>query len=73
MTPKEAIPILSSLYHTDETAWLEQMAALAADGDVAALDLEHLSAGLARCVGTSVRWRGANSDPRGRRPSRSPS
>jgi hypothetical protein len=34
---------LSDLYETDETAWLEQMAALAAAGDVAALDLKNLS------------------------------
>jgi hypothetical protein len=34
---------LSELYETDETAWLEQMAALAAAGDVAALDLKNLS------------------------------
>jgi hypothetical protein len=33
---------LSELYEIDETAWLEQMAALAAAGDVAALDLQHL-------------------------------
>jgi hypothetical protein len=34
---------LYELYDTDETAWLEQMAALAAAGDVAALDLKNLS------------------------------
>jgi len=34
---------LSELYETDETAWLEQRAALAAAGDVAALDLKNLS------------------------------
>jgi hypothetical protein len=34
---------LTELYQTDETAWLEQMAALAAAGETAALDLEHLS------------------------------
>jgi hypothetical protein len=34
---------LSELYHTDETAWLEQMAAFAAVGETAALDLGHLS------------------------------
>jgi hypothetical protein len=34
---------LAELYHTDETAWLEQMAALAATGQLAQLDLPHLS------------------------------
>lgn len=34
---------LAELYHTDETAWLEQMAALAAAGQLAQLDLPHLS------------------------------
>jgi hypothetical protein len=34
---------LTALYETDETAWLEQMAALAAAGETAALDLGHLS------------------------------
>jgi len=39
----EPISTLSELYHTDETAWLERMATLAAAGETAALDLEHLS------------------------------
>lgn len=39
----ETISNLSELYETDETAWLEQMAALAAAGETAAMDLEHLS------------------------------
>jgi Domain of unknown function DUF29 len=38
-----AVPNLSELYEADETAWLEQMALHAADGEVAALDLPHLS------------------------------
>ncbi len=44
MIQGEAISALAELYDTDETAWLEQMAALAARGETAALDLEHLSA-----------------------------
>jgi hypothetical protein len=43
MTRSELTPSLSELYDTDETAWLEHMAALASDGDVASLDLVHLS------------------------------
>jgi hypothetical protein len=38
---------LSELYDTDETAWLEQMAALATAGDGAALDLKNLGEFLA--------------------------
>lgn len=38
-----AIPDLATLYHTDETGWLEQMAALAAAGEAVALDLDNLS------------------------------
>lgn len=34
---------LPKLYDTDETAWLEQMASLAAAGDAVSMDLEHLS------------------------------
>ena len=34
---------LTDLYQTDETAWLEQMAAFAAEGEAASLDLIHLS------------------------------
>ncbi len=34
---------LAALYIEDETAWLEAMAAAARRGDVAALDLDHLS------------------------------
>ena len=36
-------PSLTELYDLDETAWLEQMAALAGEGAGAALDLRHLS------------------------------
>jgi hypothetical protein len=43
MTPTETLATLSELYHTDETAWLERMAALAAGGQTAALDLKHLA------------------------------
>ena len=43
MIQGEMISSLSELYHTDETAWLEQMAALAATGETSALDLGHLS------------------------------
>ena len=39
---EEALVNLSELYHTDETAWLEQMAALATEGDTASMDLGHL-------------------------------
>jgi hypothetical protein len=35
-------PTLSELYHLDETAWLERMAALAAENETAAMDLPHL-------------------------------
>jgi uncharacterized protein DUF29 len=38
---------LSALYHQDETAWLEVMAALAAGGRYAEMDLRHLSEYLA--------------------------
>src|SRR5688572_13034535 len=34
---------LSELYQSDETGWLEQMAALAAEANTSAMDLEHLS------------------------------
>lgn len=34
---------LPQLYEDDETAWLEHMAALAAPGDVGALDYVHLA------------------------------
>jgi hypothetical protein len=34
---------LADLYYRDETGWVEQMAALATDGSVEALDLPHLS------------------------------
>jgi Domain of unknown function DUF29 len=34
---------LSELYHCDESAWLEEMAALARAGDVAALDCNNLA------------------------------
>ena len=43
MIRNETLPKLSDLYESDETAWLEQMAALAAAGELAALDLDHLS------------------------------
>jgi hypothetical protein len=43
MTPAETLVTLSELYQTDETAWLERMAALAAEGQTATLDLMHLS------------------------------
>ncbi len=39
----QPLPSLSQLYQTDETAWLEQMAALAAEGDTASMDVKHLS------------------------------
>ena len=38
----EAAVDLAELYRTDETAWLERMSALAADGDAAAMDLPNL-------------------------------
>src|SRR5437764_13198832 len=38
-----AAETLAALYTEDETAWLEAMAAAASRGDVAALDLDHLS------------------------------
>src|SRR5258708_1548102 len=34
---------LHELYHADETAWLEQMAQLAASGATGEMDFEHLS------------------------------
>jgi hypothetical protein len=40
-------PNLSLLYEQDETAWLEAMSALAANGQYAAMDYEHLSEYLA--------------------------
>jgi hypothetical protein len=43
MVTSQSLPHLSELYEADETAWLEQMSVLAAEGDVAALDLSHLS------------------------------
>jgi len=43
MPQVEPLPSLADLYLADETAWLEQMSAAALLGDVAALDLEHLS------------------------------
>ena len=43
MVSSQTVSNLSDLYEADETAWLEQMSALAAEGDVAALDLSHLS------------------------------
>jgi hypothetical protein len=43
MVPSTVSPPLADLYHTDETAWLEQMAALSAAGDTAALDLANLT------------------------------
>ncbi len=39
----QTLPSLADLYETDETAWLEGMAALAAEGRAGALDLLHLS------------------------------
>jgi hypothetical protein len=42
MRPSETMADPSSLYQVDEVAWLERMAALAAKGDAAALDLVHL-------------------------------
>lgn len=42
MITAEAIK-LNTLYHADETAWLEAMAALAAEGRVTELDAIHLS------------------------------
>jgi hypothetical protein len=42
MASAQTVVDLASLYEIDETAWLEQMAALAADGQSAALDLKHL-------------------------------
>src|SRR4051794_17520405 len=43
MIPNSTVSSLSDLYLADEPAWLEQMAALAAAGDSAALDLPNLS------------------------------
>jgi len=43
MPQVETMTNLSDLYLADETAWLEQMSAASSAGDVAALDLEHLS------------------------------
>lgn len=40
--PATAAESLATLYETDETAWLEAMAALARRGDLAGLDLENL-------------------------------
>jgi hypothetical protein len=40
-------PNLKSLYERDETAWLEAMAALAANGHYAEMDYQHLSEYLA--------------------------
>src|SRR5437588_2159860 len=37
------VPPLAELYDTDETAWLEAMARLAAQGRTAELDYEHLA------------------------------
>jgi malonyl CoA-acyl carrier protein transacylase len=42
MIRDESITNLAELYQSDEVAWLEQMAALAAEGDTASLDLAHL-------------------------------
>jgi len=44
--PKLVVP-LSQLYLEDETAWLDEMARLAAERRVAELDIEHLSEFLA--------------------------
>jgi hypothetical protein len=43
MIRTESLTNLSDLYHTDETAWLEQMAALAAAGETSSMDLKNLS------------------------------
>lgn len=43
MLQTASVEMLSELFETDETAWLEQMAALAVSGDVSLLDLPHLS------------------------------
>jgi hypothetical protein len=43
MIRSEAVPSLAELYLSDETAWLEQMAALAAESDTASMDLHNLS------------------------------
>jgi hypothetical protein len=47
MIRAESNPSLSDLYHSDETAWLEQMAALAGADDAASMDLRNLSEYLA--------------------------
>jgi hypothetical protein len=44
MIRAETTSCLSELFDTDETAWLEQMAALAAAGHAGALDLRNLGA-----------------------------
>ncbi|HEX4128706.1 MAG TPA: DUF29 domain-containing protein [Pirellulales bacterium] len=44
------VPNLRLLYERDETAWLEAMAALAASGQYADMDFEHLSEYLAAMV-----------------------
>lgn len=41
--PSVAAESLAALYTDDETAWLEAMAGAARRGDLAALDLDHLS------------------------------
>jgi len=41
-TAQSTLP-LAALYHCDETAWLEEMAALARAGDVVAMDCKHLA------------------------------
>lgn len=43
MTHNEPAPVLPKLFESDETAWLEQMAGLAATGEASQLDLPHLS------------------------------
>jgi Domain of unknown function DUF29 len=43
MIQNEPITSLADLYESDETAWVEQMAALASAGDASSLDLTHLS------------------------------
>ena len=43
MAEREPTLNLSELFHSDETAWLEHMATLAATGDTAPMDLRNLS------------------------------
>jgi hypothetical protein len=55
MIRRNTVSDLPELYHTDETGWLERMAALAAEGDAGAMDLEHLSEYLSDMAGRDKR------------------